>query len=95
VLPRFQLSLAEPASFGSSVVYLTVQSKEIFELHRRLVDAVAPSPELIKRYFELDKYTPHLTLGQTEWGMDETELQEMKSEAAHALAPFPTFTVAL
>jgi len=53
-----------------------------------------PSPELIERYFELDSYTPHLTLGQTFWGMSETELEVMKSDARIALAPFPTFTVA-
>jgi hypothetical protein len=57
-----------------------------------LVNEVSPSKELIQRYSELDLYTPHLTLGQTYWGMKESEIAEMKSEAGIALAPFPTFT---
>ncbi|MBP1997025.1 2'-5' RNA ligase [Paenibacillus eucommiae] len=65
----------------------------IFELHRRLVEAVKPSQEQIRRYFELDSYTPHFTLGQTYWGMNEKEIEEMKSDARNALPPFPTFSV--
>lgn len=89
----FQLSLSDTASFGNSVVYISVQSDMIFELHRRLVEAVMPSQELIERYFELDSYAPHLTLGQTSWGMNETELEEMKFDSSKALSPYPTFTV--
>ncbi|MGM1046200.1 MAG: 2'-5' RNA ligase family protein [Bacillota bacterium] len=90
---RFQLSLSEPASFGITVVYISVQSKEIVELHRRLVEVISPSLELIERYFELGNYTPHLTLGQTHWGMKEEELAEMNTIARNDLAPFPTWTV--
>lgn len=91
--PRFQVSLTEPLSFGSTVIYLGVESKEIRELHELLVHAVSPSPELIQRYFELDLYTPHLTLGQTYWGMTESELREMKTLAMSVLHPFPSFKV--
>jgi hypothetical protein len=57
------------------------------------VDTIAPSPELIKRYLELDRFHPHLTLGQTYWGMKEPEIEEMKLAARNALAPFPAFDV--
>ena len=89
----FQLALTEPATFGTAVVFLGVQSKEIYELHKLLVETVSPSSELIKRYFELDRYHPHLTLGQTYWGMNESEIKEMEFASRNALASFPTFNV--
>ncbi|WP_340003681.1 2'-5' RNA ligase family protein [Paenibacillus sp. FSL K6-0276] len=89
----FQLSLSEPGSFGNAVTFLSVESKDVYDLHKRLVDTVSPSPELIKRYLELDRFHPHLTLGQTYWGMNEAEIEEMKQSAMHALVPFPTFNV--
>lgn len=78
-VPGFQLSLTEPAMFGTSVVFLGVRSKEIYELHKLLVDTASPSPELIKRYFELDHFHPHLTMGQTCWGMKESEIEKCTS----------------
>jgi 2'-5' RNA ligase len=90
---KFQLALSEPALFGNQVIFLSVQSNELLELHKKLVNVVTPSKELMQRYVELDLFTPHLTLGQTYWGMKESEILEMKSEAGDVLAPFPTFTV--
>lgn len=89
----FQLTLSEPATFGTAVTFLSVESDDIYDLHKRLVNTVSPSPELIKRYLELDRFHPHLTLGQTYWGMKESEIEEMKLAARNALAPFPTFDV--
>lgn len=89
----FQISLSEPATFGTAVIFLSVESKEIYDLHKRLVYTVSPSPELIKRFLELDRFHPHLTLGQTHWGMKESEIEEMKLATRNALAPFPTFNV--
>lgn len=90
---RFTVSITEPASFDGVVTYLGVHSDRIRELHQRLVDAVSPAPELIQQYYELDRYAPHLTLGQTHWGMTKQELSDMKVSARLTLAPFPTFTV--
>jgi 2'-5' RNA ligase len=90
----FVVALTGPAMFGDHVVYLGVESPGIVSLHRRLVEAVAPPPALIEQYFELDQYTPHLTLGQSEWGLAAKVLAEMRAEAARALSPFPTFNVA-
>jgi hypothetical protein len=58
-----------------------------------LVDAVSPPPELIDSNIELDNFIPHLTLGQTKWGMNEAEIIEMKLAAREALSPFPSFDV--
>jgi 2'-5' RNA ligase len=92
--PRFQLSLGEPETYGEAVAYLDVRSDEIHELHRRLLNAVSPPPELIRLHYEGELYDPHLTLGQTHWGMSGPEIMEMKREARTALAPWPVFPVA-
>ncbi|MDF2652485.1 MAG: 2-5 ligase [Paenibacillus sp.] len=47
IFPRFKLSLSEPATFGTAVAFLSVESKEIYGLHKCLMDAVSPSPELV------------------------------------------------
>ncbi|WP_339224878.1 DUF4303 domain-containing protein [Paenibacillus sp. FSL H8-0332] len=83
-----ELSLNAPISIGDSVIGLGVRSQHLSELHSRLVRAVSPSPELIARYFELDSYLPHLTLGQTGWGMNGSELIEMQALARTELTPF-------
>lgn len=85
--------MTSPIFLGDSVIGLGVQSQQLLELHRSLVKAVSPPPELITRYFELDSYLPHLTLGQTRWGMKDTELLEMEALAKTELTPFPVWTV--
>lgn len=94
LIPSFQLTLSDPGSFGSAVTFLNVETnKIIIDLHKKLVKAISPSQELLDRYFEMDKYHPHLTLGQTYWGLNETEIKEMKLLTINELAPFPTFDV--
>jgi len=63
LIQSFQLSLSEPGTFGSAVTFLSVEMSNIIDLHRRLVHAISPSQELLARYFEIDKYHPHMTLG--------------------------------
>lgn len=93
LIQSFQISLSKPGSFGSAVTFLSVEGSNINDLHRGLVNAISPSKELLDRYFEMDKYLPHLTLGQTFWGMSEAEIDEMKRLANTKLAPYPTFDV--
>ncbi len=90
----FSLTLTKPNSFGETVVvYIGVDSPEIYKLHSELVKAVSPDPEISNRYFELDRFTPHLTLGLTELGMSEIELKEMKYLAEQILPRMLTFKV--
>lgn len=70
-----------PAVFGASVVYLRVSSVGLRNFHHRLVEAVSPSFETLQQYFEGDLYVPHLTLGQSAWGLTDTELREMYENA--------------
>jgi hypothetical protein len=79
--------------FGESVLFLSVESNKLTELHRKIVDVISPGKELIKRYMEMDDYTPHLTLGQTFWGLTERELKDMADKAKKELPPYPTFEV--
>ena len=65
----FTLSLKGVKSFGKSVVYLGVESDRIQVLHRKIVEAISPNPENSRRYYELDLYDPHLTLGSKEFGI--------------------------
>ena len=51
-----------------------------------------PPPELIERHIELDHFIPHLTLGQTKWGMNEAEIIEMKL-VRESIISFPSFDV--
>jgi 2'-5' RNA ligase len=89
----FNLSLKGVKSFGKSVVYLGVESDIIHVLHRKIVEAISPNPENSRRYYELDLYEPHLTLGSKEFGMSEVELSEMKKLANDRLHDFHSFIV--
>jgi 2'-5' RNA ligase len=89
----FEVTLNQPMFFGEHVLFLSVLSNKINDLHRRLVDAVSPDQELIKKYMELEDYTPHLTLGQTFWGLTYPELKEMADMTEKKLLPYPTFEV--
>ncbi|WJH32398.1 2'-5' RNA ligase family protein [Paenibacillus sp. CC-CFT747] len=91
--PGFSLSLGETQWFARAVLYLDVRSMGLYGLHAQLVRAVSPTEEQMIRYSELDRYVPHLTLGQTYWGLSEEELAEMEEGVAEALAPYPSFRV--
>ena len=54
--PIFNLSLKGVKSFGKSVVYLGVEPNMINALHRKIVEAISPTPEDSRRYYELDLY---------------------------------------
>ena len=89
----FNLSLKGVKSFGKSVVYLGVESERFHVLHRKIVKAISPNQENSRKYYELDLYEPHLTLGSKEFGMSEVELSEMKKLANNCLHDFQPFIV--
>ncbi|MGA4722163.1 2'-5' RNA ligase family protein [Fictibacillus nanhaiensis] len=86
----FQLTLSEPQYLGENILYLSVQSDEIHHLHQTLVQSIAPSDDLIKQYFELDDFVPHLTLGHLP---SQLELKHMETCAKTELIPYPAFDV--
>jgi len=91
--PRFTVSIGNPETFHDVVAYLSVHSPEIRDFHERLVEAVSPPPDEMKNYMEMERFHPHLTLGQTHWGMNSQEIVEMKASASIELSPFPAFPV--
>ncbi len=57
------------------------------------MEVISLNPENSRRYYELDLYEPHLTLGSKEFGMSEVELSEMKKLANNCLHGFQPFIV--
>lgn len=89
----FQITLDKPMFFGEDIIYLSATSNELFNLHKSIVGEVSPSNDLIKQYFELDDFVPHMTLGKTNYGLSKKELRDMRNLAEKELSPFPTFEV--
>lgn len=50
---KFQLSLSEPALFGNQVIFLSVQSNELLELHKKLVNVVTFTVSYVRVYKEV------------------------------------------
>ncbi len=89
----FELSLAKPEYFGDNILYLSVKSDQLYALHEALVCEIGPSEDLIKQYFELDDFVPHLTLAKEQFGLSKQELKDMALGADKDLTPYPTFIV--
>ena len=89
----FCIKLDQPMFFGEEILYLSAQSDELHILHGKLVGAVTPSKELVKKYFELEDFVPHLTLGKTAYGLTKKELKEMAALAESEIGPFPVIDV--
>ncbi|WP_342578197.1 2'-5' RNA ligase family protein [Psychrobacillus sp. FSL K6-2843] len=95
----FQVSLDKPKYFGDNILYLSVRSNSLHELHQKIVKEVSPSEVSIKQYFELDDFVPHLTLGKAQYGgnvstgLSKKELKEMERLADIELTPYPQFEV--
>ena len=89
----FELSFAKPEYFGDNILYLSVKSDQLYALHEALVREIGPSEDLIKQYFELDDFVPHLTLGKEQFDLSKQELKDMALSAENELTPYPTFIV--
>ena len=89
----FQITLDKPMFFGEDILYLSATSNELNNLHKSIVLAISPSNDLIKKYFELDDFVPHMTLAKTNYGLSKKELSEMGKLAEKELSPFPIFEV--
>lgn len=89
----FQITFDKPMFFGDDILYLSATSNELFKLHKSIVREISPSNDLIKKYFELDDFVPHMTLGKINYGLSKKELRDMEKLAEKELSPFPTFDV--
>lgn len=89
----FELTVGDPHIFGRDILYLSAQSPELVELHNVLVRTISPTQEFIKKYFELEDFTPHITLAKTFNGITQGELKTMKRLAEEELQSYPVFRV--
>lgn len=89
----FQIKLDKPMFFGDDILYLSATSNELYKLHKNIVLEISPTNDLIKKYFELDDFVPHMTLAKTNYGLSKKELSDMGKLAEKELNPFPTFEV--
>lgn len=85
----FPVKLTQTQSFGSEVLFLSVDSPQLVKLHFELIERVNPSPAVLAHYFEKDSFIPHLTLGQASHGYGCTDLVAMKQLADKLLERQP------
>ena len=89
----FNISVSKTMFFGDDILYCSAHRVELFKIHNSIVQEVSPSDDLIRKYFELDDFTPHITLGKTFYGVSKQELKEMEELAKEELSPYPTLEV--
>jgi 2'-5' RNA ligase len=89
----FHVSIERPQYFGDNILYLSVSSNGLHRLHEELVLEISPSEDLIKQYFELEAFVPHLTLGKEQYGLTKKELKDMERLADKELTPYPVIKV--
>ena len=94
----FIIVLEKPAFLGETILYLSVNSNQLYKLHQEIVQEISPSEDQIKKYFELELFVPHLTLGKEYSGDISTQLSKndlivMEKMAIEELTPYPEFEV--
>jgi 2'-5' RNA ligase len=95
----FQVSIDKPKYFGDNILYLSINTNNLHDLHQKIVQEISPSEDLIKQYFELDAFVPHLTLGKEQYGgnistgLSKKEVKDMEQLANKELTPYPDFEV--
>lgn len=89
----FSVTISKPMFFGDDILYLSALSEALNVLHKNIVQGISPSEDLIKKYFELDDFAPHITLGKTYYGLSNNELKDMAKLAEEELTPYPTLEV--
>lgn len=90
-IKSFQQVFEGPGSFGDDVIFLKpVVSQELVDLHKALFDATGPYEDPTNKYFDNDRYHPHMTLGGMKWGLTKEEVENMKERAQKELrfSPF-------
>lgn len=95
----FKVSIDKPKYFGDNILYLSINSNNLYDLHQKILQEISPSEDLIKQYFELDAFVPHLTLGKEQCcenisiGLSKKEVKDMEQLANIELTPYPDFEV--
>lgn len=81
-------------TFGDfDVVYLNADSPDIKALHKDIVNQFNYSKEEGTKFFELELYNPHISLGVVWDGMSKEELKQLKIDAINEFQPYPSFMI--
>lgn len=89
----FPARLGPPGRFArSGVLFLTVVSEDLSDLHLRVSADLAGLVPPEARPHE-GGYHPHLTLASRRFGIDEAGLAQMEAEARAELSDLPPFTI--
>lgn len=87
----FEVRLGPPTWFGSTIVYLSVRSAGIVELHHRIL-ALLDRAGISERFeYDGEAFVAHLTLGADFAGADSRCLRSLATGAAEL--SFPSFVV--
>ncbi|MCA1057687.1 2'-5' RNA ligase family protein [Rossellomorea aquimaris] len=88
----FRIELNKAMFFGEEILYLSALSEDLHKLHEKIVNSVEPS-KVIEKYFELDHFVPHLTLGKTTYGLTKQDLKDMAAVVETEIGPYPVLDV--
>ncbi|WP_343839220.1 2'-5' RNA ligase family protein [Salinibacillus aidingensis] len=89
----FHIKIEKPMFFGEEILFFSASSEQLYTLHKDIVHAVEPSKEQIERYFKLENFVPHMTLGKTTLGLPKRDLKDMATLAQTEMQPYPTLNV--
>ncbi|MEJ7677482.1 MAG: 2'-5' RNA ligase family protein [Segetibacter sp.] len=89
-----QIQLPATGNFGKRVLFIDVFSKELSDLHYKLLKAVKPfeQPEVNEK--DNQSYHPHLTLGRSWCGFTKEDFAQMKTLADNFLSQRPASFIA-
>jgi 2'-5' RNA ligase len=93
-LAPFPARLGAPARFGGAgVLYLTVDSPGLHQLHLAVLEALSGLLPPRDDAHEGEGYTPHLTLAVGRFGISPEAMDRMEQEARADLGALPPFAV--
>lgn len=90
----FQIQLPATGNFGKRVLFIDVFSKELSDLHYKLLKAIKPFEQPEVNGKENNSYHPHLTLGRSWCGFTKEDFAQMKILADNFLSGRPVSFIA-
>lgn len=90
---KFNVKIGDIQWFKDKVLFLSIQANGLHKIHHDLIEIINPPLEIRKEYYEDQKYTPHLTLGEVRYGVSKDKLISMETLAKQSLTDFPEFEV--
>jgi 2'-5' RNA ligase len=77
----FPILLKSPGFFGEDVLFLEVESAPVHKLHCEIAANFVYSDRDASKFFEKEKYHPHISLGMTWEGMSKDDIKAMYQQS--------------